>query len=105
MSIDDCFEDFHRKHPEIYQTLKSTALKWVARGARRISVKALYEVARMNHWLSVSSGDPWTLNNNYTSRYARMLAAEPELRGLIELRAIKGTQATVADDYDLGLDF
>ena len=28
-------------------------------------------------------------NNNYTSRYARLLAREPELKGLIELRAIK----------------
>lgn len=101
MSIDDLFADFHRRHPEIYQTLKSTAAKWVARGARRISVRALYEVARMNHWLSTTSGEPWTLNNNYTSRYARMLAAEPELKGKIELRAIKGQPAVEPDDIDL----
>lgn len=58
----------------------------------------------MTHWLSTSSGDPWTLNNDYTSRYARMLAAEPELQGLIELRAIKSQEPAV-DDFDLGLAF
>lgn len=86
-SLDDQFNAFHKANPHVYQALKRLALQLARRGHRRIGIKMLFEVLRWQY--AMSTNDPasdYKLNNNYTSFYARLLDAEPELRGMFELR-------------------
>ncbi|MFE7565398.1 hypothetical protein ACFU76_00295 [Streptomyces sp. NPDC057539] len=88
-SLDEQFADFHAEHPWVYEGLERLAAQWVAAGGGRIGVKALFEHLR---WLppGISDGEPVQLNNNFTSRYARLLrAGHPEWRDVFELRRLR----------------
>ncbi|MFD3926550.1 hypothetical protein [Streptomyces sp. NPDC058614] len=89
-SLDGRFEDFHAEHPWVYEALERLTVQWVAAGGGRIGVKALFEQLR---WLApeITDGEPFQLNNNFTSRYARLLrASHPEWRDVFELRRLRG---------------
>jgi hypothetical protein len=87
--IDRQFAEFHANNPSVYAELAALARQAKARGRTRVGIKMLYEVVRWQRFVA-STGDDYFLNNNYHSRYARLLMAqEPDLRGLFELRAIK----------------
>lgn len=88
-SLDERFEDFHAEHPWVYEALERLTVQWVAAGGGRIGVKALFEQLR---WLApqITDGKPFQLNNNFTSRYARLLrAGHPEWRDVFELRRLR----------------
>ncbi|MDX3749638.1 hypothetical protein [Streptomyces sp. AK08-02] len=88
-TLDERFEDFHVEHPWVYEALEHLTVQWVAAGGGRIGVKALFEQLR---WLSpdLANGVPIQLNNNFTSRYARLLrASHPEWREVFELRRLR----------------
>lgn len=89
-SIDARFWAYHRANPEVYERLRSKALRLRRQGFSRYSIKTLVEVLRWED--DVETDDPNTgyrINNVYTSRYARLLMArEPELRGFFETRAL-----------------
>lgn len=86
-SIDERFAAFHEMNPHVYDELRRLALDLVHRGHRRIGMKMLFEVVR---WSQMSTtGDEDRLNNNFHSRYARLLAAEEaELADAFEFRAL-----------------
>jgi hypothetical protein len=86
-SIDERFQRFHEANPQVYDELLKLALRARRAGARRIGVKMLFEVLRWRHTLR-TQGDDFKLNNNYHSRYARLLMQEPELRGCFETRTL-----------------
>ena len=51
-------------------------------------MKMLFEVIRWQH-LVHTRGDVFALNNNYTSRYVRLISEQhPELASMFELRRI-----------------
>lgn len=86
--IDRAFAEFHRSNPHVYQRLAEMARQLVARGHKRIGIGMLFEVLR---WQSAieTTGDEFRLNNNYRSRYARLLMdREPDLAGVFELREL-----------------
>lgn len=88
-SIDERFNAFHTSHPWVYEALEELTAEWVAGGGGRISVKALFERLR---WSASSdwSGEPYRLNNVFTSRYARLLCREhPEWASAFELRRLR----------------
>lgn len=87
LTIEARFLQFHRANPHVYQQLRDLALEQARAGARRISPKYLFEQLRSNGVASASQ-DEYRLNNIYTSRYARLLAAEPELSGRIPIRRL-----------------
>jgi hypothetical protein len=92
LTIQERFERFHAANPQVYRALREMALGLKARGHERIGVKMLWEALRyryMAEGVSPVGGDVYRLNNIYTSRYARLLAAEPGLRGLFEMRELK----------------
>lgn len=89
LTIAQRFEQFHRENPHVYTSLRDLALAKVGQGARRISPKLLFEELRAGGVATATGDDPYRLNNIYTSRYARLLASEPELAGRIPMRAIK----------------
>jgi hypothetical protein len=89
LTIEARFVEFHRTNPHVYRSLRDLALAKAEQGARRISPKLLFEELRAGGVATATGDDPYQLNNIYTSRYARLLAAEPGLSGRIPMRAIK----------------
>ncbi|MEU3783388.1 hypothetical protein [Streptomyces sp900129855] len=88
-SIDERFDAFHASRPWVYEALEELTAEWVAGGGGRISVKALFERLR---WPASSDcgGEPYRLNNVFTSRYARLLCREhPEWASAFELRRLR----------------
>ena len=88
-SIDRAFWKFHKGNPKVYQKLVQLTQEAKAAGRNKIGMKMLFEVARWQH-LVHTRGDDYALNNNYTSRYARIIAEEyPELASMFEIRRIR----------------
>ena len=88
MSIADRrFEEFHRDHPEIYRELMHLVRQARLRGQKKIGIKMLWEVMRWNRLLR---NEKYELNNNYHSRYARLIMQkEPGLAGIFDTRELK----------------
>ena len=87
-SIDAAFWNFHTNHPEVYEGLVRLAYQ---ADRDRLGIKMLFEVLR---WEWIIRGLPddaeeFKLNNNYTSRYARLIMeSEPGLEGVFETRRL-----------------
>ncbi len=89
-SIQERFEEFHRANPAVYALLVRFAREAHAAGARGVGIGALWERLRWHVAVEVRSGDGYRLNNDYRSRYARLIAGEhPELAGLFETRKLR----------------
>lgn len=88
-SLDERFAAFHRANPQVFAILLGLARRARDRGVTRLGVKAIWE--RMRWELQVeTSGDSYHLNNNYTSRYARLLVQhDSSLGGLFEMRELR----------------
>jgi hypothetical protein len=97
--ITSAFLKFHKENPQVYFELRNLALRWQARFPnKRCSISMLYEVLRWNLSLRINSTDEFKLNNNFRSRYARMLiSCNPEFAGLFETRPIHQRE-----DFDNG---
>lgn len=88
-TIREQFELFDEVNPHVYQHLRRLALEVAARGTTRWGIGNLFEVLR---WQSsvATTGDPYKLNNNFRSHYARKLMAnEPMLEGMFEVRRLR----------------
>lgn len=88
LTIDAKFRAFHAANPQVYAALLRLACAYAEKGARQIRVKWLWEELR-NLGIETTGTGGYGLNNIFTSRYARLLAQEPGLGGLIELRQLK----------------
>jgi len=86
LTIEARFRRFDADNPHVYAALYRLAWEDVYTGARRISIKALYE--RLRGHVSTTGEPAYILNNDYTALYARKLA-EDGLDGYIELRERK----------------
>lgn len=89
--IDREFRQFRQEHPEVEHELVRLARKAKAAGRERIGVGALWEVMRWSFWMRWNPGEePFKLNNNHRSRYARLLMRKyPEFEGLFETRRLR----------------
>lgn len=90
-SIDETFEQFHRAHPHVYQRLVEMARALKRAGHRGYGIKSLFEVLRYEaDTQAVDGATGYKLNNNYTSRYARMIhTMEPDLNGFFRTRGLR----------------
>lgn len=91
-SIEQRFWRFHTSHPEVYRELAGLARQALAAGRERLGLKMLFEVVRWNRSLAglPAEGEDFKLNNDYTSRYARLLMErEPDLEGLFATRELR----------------
>ena len=89
-SIRARFAQFHAENPLVYAELLRLALEARGLGYRKIGIKMLWEVMRWNLTVRIQRAEgEFKLNNNYHSRYARMLDREPALAGCFELRELK----------------
>jgi hypothetical protein len=88
----DAFLRYHMQHPQVYDELVKMARQWKASGKPHCSIKMLWEVLRFNFGVQIDHEDGFRLNNNYTSRYARLIMGrEDDLEGLFETRELHTT--------------
>ena len=87
---DVAFWTFHRKHPEVYDALARLARQGVRAGKTKLGIGMLYEVVRWERIIArlPARDEQWKLNNNYRSRYARLIMEEPGLAGIFDVRRI-----------------
>lgn len=89
-TIQDRFEQFHDANPWIYTALESLTAGWLAKGHARVGVKQMFEVIRWQYGLATSGDRGFRMNNDFTSRYARLLVeAHPEWAAAIETRTLR----------------
>lgn len=88
-SYEEWFHEFHKVNPHIFEELKTMAFALKMRGHEYYSIKGLFEVLRFRR-ATQTEGDLFKLNNNLTSRYARLLMGSvPELNGFFRTRELK----------------
>lgn len=88
LSLDERFARFHAANPHVAERLREIAVDMVEHGAKRVGIGLCFEVLR---WSAIRTrgDDEWKLNNDYRSRYARMLAdADPMLADVFEFRRL-----------------
>ena len=90
LTIQERFEDYHERHPEVYGYLVSFARDLRRKGFNRYSIKTLGERLRWHMELDRDDCD-FKLNDHFHSRYARKLMADypDEFGDFFELRELK----------------
>ena len=90
MTAEEAFLDFHRSNPRVYATLVAHARKVRDRGFSYYSIKTLFEVLRWHSDIAKDGEEQYKLNNNYPSRYARLIMKqEPDLKDFFNLRGLR----------------
>lgn len=86
--IEQAFDEFHAKYPDVYAQLVRLARQWRNAGHAKLGIATLYERLRWEwHVGGMQDNDGYKLNNNYKALYARKIMAEnPDLNGLFNLR-------------------
>lgn len=89
------FARFDRDNTRVYELLARFARQWIEQtGGKRIGIGALFERLRWEVVLTTSDPD-FKLNNNYRPFYARkLMAQEPDLAGLFEVRKSEADATT-----------
>ncbi|MGP8302011.1 hypothetical protein ACTPOK_29645 [Streptomyces inhibens] len=84
------FEAFHQLNPWVLRALESLTADYLARGARRVGIGMLFEVLRWRYARATEGDDEFRLNNNFRSRYVRLLIERhPEWNSAFEVRALR----------------
>ncbi|MEU0722892.1 hypothetical protein [Streptomyces sp. NPDC006140] len=83
------FEAFHRLNPWVLRALERLTADYLERGATRVGIGMLFEVLRWRY-ATVTEGDEFRLNNNFRSRYVRLLIERhPQWAHVFEVRALR----------------
>lgn len=88
-SIQQRFEAFHASNPWVYQAFCQITDDWIARGKGRIGIGMLTEILRWQYGRQ-TRGDDFKINNNFRSRYVRLMVAEhPEYAEVFQTRELR----------------
>jgi len=88
-TIQERFEAFHKANPHVYEIVVGMARQLYHKGRKRISISMIFEVLRYEYLIR-TEGDAFRLNNDFRSRYVRMLRErEPALGALFETRELR----------------
>lgn len=92
-SIQSDFEDFHRLNPWVLERMIGMTRDLARRGRRKVGIGMLFEVLRWQYAMSTTdTHSEFKLNNNYRSRYARLIMELcPDLDGIYETRELKAS--------------
>lgn len=91
-TIQERFEAYHAAHPEVYAHLLHLAVNLRRRGWKHYGIRTLWETMRHNFDVQRDEGEAYKLNDQYTSRYARLLMeSTPELEGFFEVRELRAS--------------
>lgn len=93
VTIQDRFDSFHDANGWVFRALEQLTTDLVRRGRRRVGMKMLVEVIRWNYSRQTTdAASTFKLNNDYTSRYARLLVdAHPEWADVFETRELRAS--------------
>lgn len=93
LTIAEQFMAFHRANPWVYEALVDLARDLVRRGRKKVGIGMLFEVLRWHYQRATAdAASDFRLNNNYRSRYARLIAMrEPDLRRVFETRRLRSS--------------
>jgi len=89
-AIQERFEIFHRENPHVFSILASRALELQGEGVTKYGMDALWTYLRWHKTLTVETGEPYKISNDFRSRYARLLMQEvPALANFFEIRDLR----------------
>lgn len=88
--IDEAFKVFHAKNPRVYTIFKQLVYNAMRLGKTKLSAKMVIEVVRWNYEMEMKGDEKFKINNNFTSRYARLFIKDhPQYDKMFDLRALK----------------
>lgn len=88
-SIQTKFEAFHKKYPQVYAKLVELARTAQMQGVTRYGIQSLFELLRWHYTVEIKLDEPFKLNNDFASRYARLIMQQEEdLEGFFEVRVL-----------------
>ena len=91
-SIQARFEAFHHANPQVYELLVRFARDARRTGRQHYGIAAIFERVRWHVYIETRSNDDFKLNNDFRSRYARLIMEkEPDLIDFFELRELKAS--------------
>lgn len=83
------WREFHEANPHVYKKIVQMTRDLKAQGHKKIGMQMIFEVLRWRTMMRTTDND-YKLNNNYCSRYARLIMAqEPDLENIYETRGLK----------------
>lgn len=89
MTLDEKFELYHKQNPQIFELFQKFARRAKQAGFKRFGAKAIMERVRWEVYIEDPSDEQFKINNNYTSRYVRLLEkTNPEFKGFFEKRTL-----------------
>jgi len=90
-TISERFRAFHAANPAVYRHLVRLTETLYKRGRERIGIRCLWEQIRWHIALGIIRvRGEYMLNDQYTSRYVRMLIADnPAFKNLFETRVLR----------------
>ena len=89
-TIEERFQQFHEANPHVMRAFVRLAVETKKQGHASYGAKALFEVLRWKYALETKDVDGFKLNNNYTSRYARLAMDEqPFLEDFFNTRQLR----------------
>lgn len=92
MTIQTEFSDFDVQHPDIYQHFKQVSKELLRTGHGRYSADGVLHIVRWERRTTAEGVQPFKINNNFSSRYARKLIEEGDAEvpaDFFELRILK----------------
>lgn len=85
--INEAFWKFYQEHPDVYELFDRFTWQLIKRGYDRGSAKLIFERIRWETMFRAPG--PVKINNNFTSRYARLWEHKnPEHKGFFRHRAL-----------------
>jgi hypothetical protein len=94
-TIDQRFEAFHARHPEVWDLFVRFSLEIHDAGQRkqalsRYGIAAITERIRWHYAVRPDIYEPFRINNDFRARYARRLMREyPQLTGMFHIRTLR----------------
>ena len=89
-TIQNRFERFHIRHPEVYDELVRLAEAAQYVGRRHIGIRMLWERMRWTFTIERDADEDFKLNDHYHSRYVRLICElRPDLAGMFHLRELR----------------
>jgi hypothetical protein len=90
LNIDEKFFKYHEKNPHVFDLFYKYTMEVKAKGFDHYSTDAIMHRIRWHRMIETDINERFKMNDNYTSRYARLLVEKyPELDGFFRNRQLK----------------